>query len=132
MVLVGNLPQTNWVALGLGLMSVAILLYFNQPLVKQLKRRGWSDQKILPVSKSAPLLVVILGTVLVWSLQLDETAGIKVVGDIPQGLPALTLPLFDLQALQLLMPAALAIALVGYMEGFAGGQALASKRREKN
>jgi len=130
-VLVGNLPQTNWVALGLGLMSVAILLYFNQPLVKQLKRRGWSDQKILPVSKSAPLLVVILGTVLVWSLQLDETAGIKVVGDIPQGLPALTLPLFDLQALQLLMPAALAIALVGYMEGFAGGQALASKRREK-
>jgi len=129
--LVRNLPQTNGVALALGGMSVAILLYFNRPLVKLLKRRGWSDQKILPVSKSAPLLVVILGTLLVWSLQLDETAGIKVVGEIPQGLPPLTLPLLDVPALRLLLPTALAIALVGYMEGFAGGQALASKRREK-
>jgi broad-specificity NMP kinase len=48
------------------------LLYFNKPLVKQLKRRGWSDQKILPVAKSAPLLVVILGTLLVKTLQLDQ------------------------------------------------------------
>jgi SulP family sulfate permease len=129
--LISNLPQTNGVALALGAMSVAILLYFNKPLVNQLKRRGWSDQKILPVAKSAPLLVVILGTLIVRGLQLDQTAGIKVVGDIPQGLPPLTLPILDIQALQLLLPAALAIALVGYMEGFAGGQALASKRREK-
>jgi SulP family sulfate permease len=129
--LITRLPETNFVALGLGLGSVIILLYFSNPLVRQLKRRGWSDQKILPVSKSAPLLVVIVGTLLVWSLQLNQVAGIKVVGDIPQGLPPLTLPLFDIPALQLLLPTALAIALVGYMEGFAGGQALASKRREK-
>jgi SulP family sulfate permease len=129
--LVGNLPQTNWVALALGLGSVAILLYFNNPLAKQLKRRGWSDQKILPVAKSAPLLVVILGILVAQALQLDQTAGIRVVGDIPQGLPSFTLPLVDGQALQVLLPSALAIALVGYMEGFAGGQALASKRREK-
>jgi SulP family sulfate permease len=54
-----------------------------------------------------------------------------VVGDIPQGLPSLTLPMLDISAWQVLLPTALAIALVGYMEGFAGGQALASKRREK-
>jgi SulP family sulfate permease len=130
-VLIRNLPQTNWVALALGLVSVVILLYFNKPLVKQLKRRGWSDRKILPVAKSAPLLVVILGTLVVSSLQLDQTAGIKVVGEIPQGLPSFTLPLLNVQTWQMLLPTALAIALVGYMEGFAGGQALASKRREK-
>ncbi len=130
-VLIRNLPQTNWIALALGLVSVVILLYFNKPLVKQLKRRGWSDRKILPVAKSAPLLVVILGTLVVSSLQLDQTAGIKVVGEIPQGLPSFTLPLLNVQTWQMLLPTALAIALVGYMEGFAGGQALASKRREK-
>jgi SulP family sulfate permease len=130
-VLIRSLPQTNWVALTLGSVSVAILLYFNKPLVKQLQRRGWSDQKILPVAKSAPLLVVILGTLTVKTLQLDQTAGIKVVGDIPRGLPSLTLPMLDISAWQVLLPTALAIALVGYMEGFAGGQALASKRREK-
>lgn len=129
--LIGNLAQTNWVALGLGSISVGILLYFNTPLVQQLKRLGWSDQKILPISKSAPLLVVILGTLVVWGWHLDQAAAIKVVGDIPRGLPSFTVPRFDAATLQSLLPAALAIALVGYMEGFAGGQALASKRREK-
>lgn len=129
--IMSNLAQTNAVTLGLGLGSVGILLFFNNPLVKQLQRLGWSDQSILPLSKSAPLLVVVLGTLLVWGFQLDKIAAIKVVGEIPAGLPTFTLPLGDWQTLQSLLPAALAISLVGYMEGFAGGQALASKRREK-
>ncbi|WP_373529458.1 SulP family inorganic anion transporter [Nostoc sp.] len=129
--IVNKLPQTNIMTLALGVGSVGILFYFNNPLIKQLKRLHWSDQNILPISKSAPLLVVILGTLLVWAFQLDKIAEIKIVGEIPAGLPSFTLPLLDLQTLQSLLPAALAISLVGYMEGFAGGQALASKRREK-
>jgi sulfate permease, SulP family len=129
--IVRNLSQTNWLTLALGIASVGILAYFNRPLVKQLKQRGWSDRRILPVSKSAPLVVVILGTLLVWGLHLDRVAGIKVVGNIPAGLSSLTFPLLDWQTLKSLLPAAVAISLVGYMEGYAGGQALASKRREK-
>jgi len=129
--IVSKISEINWITLGLGLTSIGILLYFNQPLVNQLKRQGWSDQKILPISKSAPLLVVILGTLLVSIFQWDQVAGIKVVGAVPSGLPPLTMPTFDLQIWRSLLPAALAIALVGYMEGFSGAQALASKRREK-
>ncbi len=129
--LIRNLPETNLITLALGLVSMGILFYFNNPLVKQLKRLGWSDQMIVPVSKSAPLLVVILGTLLVWGLRLDERASLQVVGEIPAGLPNLSLPNLDLETVELLLPAAIAIALVGYLEGFAGGQALASKRREK-
>jgi sulfate permease, SulP family len=129
--IVRNLAQTNWLTLALGIASVGILVSFNRPLVKQLKQRGWSDRQILPISKSAPLVVVILGTLLVWGLHLDKVAGIKVVGNIPAGLSSLTLPLLDWQTLKSLLPAAVAISLVGYMEGYAGGQALASKRREK-
>ncbi len=129
--IVRNISQINWLTLGLGIASVGILVYFNRPLVKQLKQRGWSDRQILPISKSAPLVVVILGTLLVWGLHLDKVAGIKVVGSIPAGLSSLTLPLLDWQTLKSLFPAAIGISLVGYMEGYAGGQALASKRREK-
>jgi sulfate permease, SulP family len=129
--IIRNLSQTNWLTLALGAGSVGILVYFNRPLVKQLKQRGLSDHQILPISKSAPLVVVMLGTLLVWGLNLDKVAGIKVVGNIPAGLSSLTLPLLDWQTLKSLLPAALAISLVGYMEGYAGGQALASKRREK-
>lgn len=129
--LLGTLSQTNWISLGLGVGSIAILLLFNQPLVRWLKRRGWSDRAILPISKSAPLLVVIIGTLLVWLLHLDRAAGVKVVGNIPAGLPSLTFPSFDFQTLTTLLPIALSISLVGYLEGFSGAQALASKRREK-
>jgi SulP family sulfate permease len=126
-----NITKINWVTLSLGLASIGILLYFNQPLVQVLKRQGWSDQRILPISKSAPLLVVILGTLLVAIFQWNQVADIKVVGAVPSGLSALTMPTWDLKILQSLFPAAIAIALVGYMEGFSGAQALASKRREK-
>ena len=129
--ILGKITELNWVTLSLGLSSIAILLYFNQPLVKLLKRQGWSEQRILPISKSAPLLVVILGTLLVSVFQWDRVAGVKIVGMVPLGLPPLTIPSFDLQTWRSLLPAALAIALVGYMEGFSGAQALASKRREK-
>ena len=130
--LIGSkITEINWITLSLGLTSVGILLYFNQPLVKLLKQKGWSDQKILPISKSAPLLVVILGTLLVAIFRWDQGLGIKIVGMVPSGLPPLTMPSFDLQTWRSLLPAALAIALVGYIEGFSGAQALASKRREK-
>ena len=129
--ILGKITEVNWVTLSLGISSIAILLYFNQPLVKLLKRQGWSEQRILPITKSAPLLVVILGTLLVSVFQWDRVAGVKIVGMVPLGLPPLTIPSFDLQTWRSLLPAALAIALVGYMEGFSGAQALASKRREK-
>jgi SulP family sulfate permease len=129
--LITHLGQINPITLGLGLASAGVLLYFNGPLVGQLQGRGWSPQWILPLAKGAPLLVVILGTLVVYHLHLDQTAGVRVVGEIPAGLPPLTLPQLDLTTLPALLPVCLAIALVGYMEGFAGGQALASKRRER-
>jgi len=129
--LITHLGQINPISLGLGLASGAILLYCHGPLAGQLQGRGWSPQWILPLTKGAPLLVVILGTLVVYHLHLDQTAGVRVVGEIPAGLPPLTLPQLDLTTLPALLPVCLAIALVGYMEGFAGGQALASKRRER-
>ncbi len=111
--------------------AMRILLGLNRLLVQQLRRWGWSDQRILPVSKSLPLLVVIAGTLLVWGLRLDQVSGVKIVGEIPAGLPSLTCPMLDLQTVRSLFPAALAITLVGYLEGFSSGQTFASKRREK-
>ncbi|MFN5861120.1 MAG: SulP family inorganic anion transporter, partial [Pseudanabaena sp.] len=86
-----KITEVNWVTLSLGLVSIAILLYCNQPLVKLLKQQGWNEQRILPISKSAPLLVVILGTLLVATFRWDQGAGVKIVGMVPLGLPPLTI-----------------------------------------
>lgn len=125
------MPHLNSVTSILGLISVVILFYFNQPLVNHLKQIGWNEAQILPIAKGAPLLVVILGTCITFSLRLDQTAGVEIVGTIPAGLSGLTMPIFDRETWQVLLTAALAIALVSFMEGFAGGQAIASKNKEK-
>jgi SulP family sulfate permease len=72
----------------------------------------------------AALVVAIMATVLVGLLG-GEAAGISVVGDLPSGLPHLTLPNLDPAILQELVPGALAIVLVGYAEALGGAKAAA-------
>ncbi len=133
--LVGYLGEkigaTNWITLGLGAASVAVLLYFKQGLGKQLKNWGLQEETIAPITKSGPLIVVAGSTLIVWLLHLDKIAAVTIVGDIPKGLPPLSLPLIDQNTLQSLLPAALAISFVGFMEAFAVGEFLASKKRQK-
>lgn len=80
----------------------------------------------LPVLPGA-LVAVAVTTVasVVWNL---EDRGVKVVGDIPQGLPPLTVP-DDLGIVGTLLPAALVITLVGYMESIAVAKVYARRNR---
>ena len=55
----------------------------------------------------------------------------KVVGVIPQGLPGLMLPTLDIALAMQLLPAALLISLVGFVESVSVGQTLAAKRRQR-
>lgn len=129
--IVMRLAETNVVTLIIGLGSIGILLYFKMGLGQQLKRWGMKDSAAVPLTKSAPLVVVLLGTLLVWSLNLNERAGVSIVGDVPAGLPPITLPTMDLAVWKMLLPTALAISFVGYMESISVAKSLASKRRQK-
>ncbi|MAT96458.1 MAG: sodium-independent anion transporter [Anaerolineaceae bacterium] len=126
-----HLTETNGTTLALGGGGVLILLYFKWGLGGQLKRWGVPPRWVLPITKSAPLVIVVLGTALVWGLQLDQRAGVAIVGDVPAGLPPLTLPTMNLGLWQQLLPTALVISFVGYMESIAVAKSLASKRRQK-
>ncbi|MGI5452084.1 SulP family inorganic anion transporter [Streptomyces sp. CA-249302] len=61
-----------------------------------------------------PLLAVVLGTAAVVAFDLDDKYGIKVIGEIPAGLPALELP--DLTELPRLVLPALGILIVAYTD----------------
>jgi sulfate permease, SulP family len=61
----------------------------------------------------------------VWDL---ESRGVKVVGEIPQGLPPLTVP-DDFGIVGTLLPAAFVITLVGYMESIAVAKVYARRNR---
>ena len=89
------------------------------------------DSLIVPLTKAGPVVVVAIGTVIVWAFGLHGGSGIQVVGDVPAGLPPLTTPSMSITTWQALLPTALAISFVGYMESISVAKALASKRRQK-
>ncbi|GJM42519.1 MAG: sodium-independent anion transporter [Ardenticatenaceae bacterium] len=126
-----HITETNLVTFALGGSGILILLYFKRGLGKQLARLGVPASWVLPITKAAPLVIVVLGTALVWGFQLDAEAGVAIVGDVPAGLPPLTMPIFELELWQQLLPTALVISFVGYMESIAVAKSLASKRRQK-
>ena len=126
-----HLLESNVYALIIGLGGIAILLYFQRGLSSHLKKTGLPESVIVPVSKSGPLVVVLLSTISVVAFSLFDWAGVKIVGEVPSGLPPITLPVFELDVLQLLLPTALAISFVGFMESISVAKSLASKRRQK-
>lgn len=69
------------------------------------------------------LIVVLLGTLLVSIFGL-ERYGVGVVGDIPMGLPSLQLPQFSWRHINMLMPMAVALAVISYTEAISIGQSL--------
>lgn len=125
--LVQQLPNAHLPTLGIGAGSIVILLYFKKYLAKHLKALRVPESVALPVSKAAPLVVVLMGTLGVYLFALSDVA---IVGDIPPGLPAISLPGLDFGVLQVLTPIALAIAFVSYMESVSVAKSLAAKRRQ--
>ncbi|WP_089722291.1 SulP family inorganic anion transporter [Candidatus Entotheonella palauensis] len=124
-------PASNLAALGLGLTSIALLLYIRGPLDGQLSRRGIPESLRGPVTKAGPLIVVGLSILLVWGWRLDQIAMVKIVGNIPTGLPPLTFPSIEWEQVSALLPTALTISLVGFMESISVAKSLASRRRQK-
>lgn len=57
--------------------------------------------------------------------------GGNVVGAVPQGLPSLALPKFDLGVMLQLLSAAITISLIGFMEAISIAKAMATKTRQR-
>jgi MFS superfamily sulfate permease-like transporter len=59
------------------------------------------------------------------------SAGGQVVGAVPRGLPTLTLPTLDMNAIRTLLPLAVIIALLGFMEAVSIARAMAAKTGQR-
>ncbi len=74
------------------------------------------------------LVVVVVGSAVVYFTGLYNS-GVGIVGDVPAGLPAPALPSVDLAAIRGLLPMALTISLVGFMESISVAKAFARRNR---
>ena len=107
-----NIGQTHLATLGIGIGAIFIIKY-----IKKIHRA-------IP----GALVAVIVGILAVWGFGLTEQ-GVKIVGEVPQGLPGFSLPSFEMGTWQALLSAALTISLVGFMESFAVAKAIQAKHK---
>lgn len=75
------------------------------------------------------LIAVIFGTAIVYFLQLNS-AGVDIVKSIPEGLPPFRVPQFELGQISELIPLALTISVVAFMEAFSVAKAIEAKRKD--
>ncbi len=129
--LVRALPHTNGVTLGIGAGSVLFLLLARKYLAAGLVRAGLGSKLADLASKLAPMLAVVVTTALVAALRWDESAGVSIVGAVPQGLPVLAIPSVTASAVGQLWLPALLISLVGFVESVSVAQSLALKRQQR-
>ena len=128
--LLGQWQQVNVITLLIGLGVWAYLWVCRKRL------NGWLTKLGMPASwaglmvKAAPISAVVVTTLLAWGFQLEQR-GVDVVGFVPSGLPAMTLPSLDQSIWLGLLPAALLISLVGFVESVSVAQTLAAKRRQR-
>ncbi|MBO1518210.1 SulP family inorganic anion transporter [Oceanisphaera pacifica] len=125
-----NIQNTNLLTLAIGGSAVWFLFWSRKGFAPLLTRCGLSPHVAALVSKTGPVLAVISSILVVWAADLAQQ-GVHIVGSIPAGLPAFTLPHFDSEHWQQLLVSALFISLVGFVESVSVAQTLAAKRRQR-
>ncbi len=108
--LLGQLGGIHWIVLAIGLAAIALLLL---------------GARFLP-GRPVGLVVVILSIVIATVFELPAL-GVAVTGEIPAGLPSISLPTFGLLEFDELFPLAAGILLLAYVEGVSAARSFADK-----
>lgn len=117
--------------LAIGASTLVILALARSHLGGWLQRAGLGKSTADFWVRLAPLLAVVLGTLLVVGFDLDGRHGVAVVGSVAAGLPGFDFFLPDLAEVRQLVVPALLMTLIGMVQGISMAQALAIKRRER-
>ena len=125
-----SMGEINWITLGLGLASIAIIVWCRTGLASLLTKMGLGGRLVTSISRSGPVIVVLLTGLLCYGLRLDQQ-GVQLLGVVPAGLPGLTVPDFSLDLIRDLFWSAVLLSIIGFVESVSVAQTLAAKRREQ-
>lgn len=120
-----NLPT-----LAIGSFALILLIVCRRYLVRSLIAVGLSENAAGTISKAAPVLAILLTIVATIIFDL-ESLGVAIVGEVPRGLPTLAFPTIEWSLVKALLPAAILISVIGYVESISVGRTLGAKRRQR-
>jgi len=128
--LLTSIGTTNLYTLAIGVGALVFLLAARKHLKPLLMKFGIQPRLADILTKTAPILAVVVTTLVAWYLQLDQK-GVRLVGEVPSGLPEFTMPPMNTGLWSQLAVSALLISIVGFVESVSVGQTLAAKRRQR-
>ena len=112
---VQKIGHTHGPTLAMGVVAIALIWGF----------RRWAPK--LP----GVLIAVTVTTAASWLLEFNTVLGGQIVGKVPEGLPSMNLPAISWQMIGTLLPTAIVISLVGFMEAISIAKAIAAKTKQK-
>jgi SulP family sulfate permease len=112
--LMAAMDSTHASTLGMAILAFAIM---------------WGIRRFAPTMPGV-LIAVVITTMIAWFTGFNEAGG-RVVGDIPKGLPGLSIPVLDIKTVWQLIPAAITISLIGFMEAISIAKAMAARTRQR-
>lgn len=125
-----GIDQTNPYTFAIGAASIGFLFWVRENLKPLLVKTGLALRFADLLAKAGPVAAIAMSVGVVIVFELDRQ-GVKIVGAIPAGLPPFALPSFDAQRWIRLLPPAVLISLVGFVESVSVAQTLAAKRRQR-
>ena len=128
--LAGLAAEINPYTVAVGVGALAFLYFARTRLKPLLIGIGVAKRVADLVTKTAPILAVVVTILLAVTLDL-AAKGVALVGSIPQGLPALGFPQVSFELIMTLAAPAFLISIIGFVESVSVAQTLASKRRQR-
>lgn len=128
--IISHLNEINWITFGIGAASTIFLFWVRKGLRALLLRSGLQPFLADGLAKAGPVAAVAVTTIASAVFQLGDR-GVRIVGDIPSGLPVPQLPPFDSDLWLALAGPALLISVIGFVESVSVAQTLAAKKRQR-
>lgn len=128
--LIANATSGNRITIAIGVGSVVFLFWVRKGLKPLLVRLGLPPRAAELLAKAGPVAAVAVTTILAHQFDLGSL-GVKLVGDVPQGLPSLSLPSFSPSLWNSLAGSAVLISIIGFVESVSVAQTLAAKKRQR-
>lgn len=128
--IIAHLNEVNGITLLIGASVTAFLFWVRNHLNPALRRLGAPPFLADILTKAGPVAAVVGSTLAVWAFGLADH-GVRIVGEVPQSLPPLTLPGLTPDLVSALLVPAILISIIGFVESVSVAQTLAAKKRQR-
>jgi len=129
--LIKDLPNTKSIAFLTGMAAIILFVLVRGLMPLLLVKSGVRARTAKLLARMAPI-VIIAGFVIISAVfDFGGKAALSIVGEVPAGLPPLTLPNVSLETYKEFLIPALVIAIVAFVDSTSTAQELAARRKER-